>query len=654
VDQAQFGGAGQAGAGRAVQEARCDGHFQRAAGHQRAGDRAGIHFQAFGHEGVDAEGGAADRRGVGVGEGLDHPLAEGRAGGQAQRPGDGAAILTRRHDLLRDLPVRAAQPQADRQVERLAGGVADQHAGIHRLAGAVDAAVEPQEGIDRAGMRAAGGATVGQVEGGGFEREGRDVVGGLGVDRDGRHGAGAAHQRNGEAHQAIGAGAGFRQDLVVAGHQHDAQAGGDGGGLQGARLHRQPVGTAPGGQADIGDEEGQGGRLAAAAPRFILAQHQQVGARAGGAQHIGQRQDGTMRAVGFDALELGAAFPQYAAHLLADVLGGPGFQALARRPVAAQRHQVALGHAHDAHGHAGDIDGGDAHARLLPAREDEGGGVEGDARVAVGHGDAHGGFLAQVLAVLARQAGAQDDARGGAPGQAGDAEQVALAFHRQVRDRRVGTHPVLRLPVGAARRRVGEGDAGAGGVGIGLGRDAADQHAGGAAGGFQPLLVLGAVGAFQDGFQRLDLLDGAVEAAQGFGDDHQRGDFRFAIGGELEGAPAGLQGTLVVRRVGGELRLRQRQPMVAVGLAHADAFFPGARGGGVVAPAFRLAGAQFRRGALLLGCSGGESACHLLLVGRGIARQPRQVEALRGGEARHREGEDQQQADQAHLWRFLS
>ena len=161
--------------------------------------------------------------------------------------------------------------------------------------------------------------------------------------------------------------------------------------------------------------------------------------------------------------------------------------------------------------------------------------------------------------------------------------------------------------------------------------------------------MLGAVGAFQDGFQRLDLLDGAVEAAQRLGQHHQRRDFRFAIAGELEGPPARLQRALVVGRIGRELRLREREPEIGAELpAHADAFFPGGRGGGVVAPAFRLCRAQFGRRALLWRCAGGEAALHFLQVGGGVAPQPRQVEALRRGEARHREGEDQQQADQAH------
>ncbi len=46
------------------------------------------------------------------------------------------------------------------------------------------------------------------------------------------------------------------------------------------------------------------------------------------------------------------------------------------------------------------------------------------------------------------------------------------------------------------------------------GRDAADQHAGGAARGFQALAVFRVVGAFEDGLQRLDLLHRAVHAAR--------------------------------------------------------------------------------------------------------------------------------------------
>ena len=58
---------------------------------------------------------------------------------------------------------RTLQPRRD--IERRAAAIAQQHRGLHRLAGPVDPAVEPGEGVQRPRMRRAGGAAVRQVEG---------------------------------------------------------------------------------------------------------------------------------------------------------------------------------------------------------------------------------------------------------------------------------------------------------------------------------------------------------------------------------------------------------------------------------------------------------------------------------------------------------
>ena len=154
----------QARAGRAVQETRRERQRERPAGQQRAGHRAEVDRQTVGHEGVDAEAGGGERVGVGVGAQLDRPGADRGPGGQGDRHADRVIGQPRRRRLQEHLSVGTLDGDPRREIGRAAGVVAQQRHHLHGLAGAVDAAIGPDESVERTRMRGARDAAVGQVE----------------------------------------------------------------------------------------------------------------------------------------------------------------------------------------------------------------------------------------------------------------------------------------------------------------------------------------------------------------------------------------------------------------------------------------------------------------------------------------------------------
>ena len=343
------------------------------------------------------------------------------------------------------------------------------------LAGAENAAVEPDESIERAGMGAPGGAAVGQVEAGGFEVQRHEIIAAQGVDGSRRDGALAAQQRRVEARHAIRIGLNLGQDLVVGGNQRQARTRRDAARLQAARLHRQPGRAAPGGQAQIGDEDGQhAGQHAVAAAAVAGTGDQQEQAGAGGAQRIGQRQDGALGDVGGLRRELGAAFPHHSAEIFGQVIRLVTLQIVERAAHPHRRHQRAFRHPHQPQVQRRQVDGAQPDPGLLAAGKDVTAAVEGDARLPVGHGDGHAGVARQAQPVLARQSGAQQKIGRAAMRQAGGADLAPLTRDRKAGDGGFSPDPVGRLPVGALRGRHGEADAGAGRLGLGIGRDTGD------------------------------------------------------------------------------------------------------------------------------------------------------------------------------------
>ena len=105
-------------------------------------------------------------------------------------------------------------------------GVAQQGGQEHRLARTVDAALGGGEQIERAGIRSAGDAAIGQVEGRpGDVEEGIVAVVRLGDQQLRGIAALAAGKAGGEVGATIGIGHRFAEDLVVDGDQPDPGAG---------------------------------------------------------------------------------------------------------------------------------------------------------------------------------------------------------------------------------------------------------------------------------------------------------------------------------------------------------------------------------------------------------------------------------------------
>ena len=144
---------GQAGGGRAEQEPR--GHRQgvRLAGDDRSIAGAEVHRHPIRHEGIDAELRPPDRRQGGIGLHLDRPGPGRRAGRQRHRQMHRGVRRPRRRRVQEHLPVRPLHDDMHGNVGGPPGIVAQQRHHLRRLAWPVDAAIQPDIGVERAGMR---------------------------------------------------------------------------------------------------------------------------------------------------------------------------------------------------------------------------------------------------------------------------------------------------------------------------------------------------------------------------------------------------------------------------------------------------------------------------------------------------------------------
>ena len=310
------------------------------------------------------------------------------------------------------------------------GIVAQQRHHLRRFARPVDAAIQPDIGVERTRMRQPRHAAIRQVEGGAAQVEHRVVLAAQHLERARRDRTFAVHQRRGEPADAVAVGGGLAEDLVVLGKQAQRGAGARQHVGIAAHLHGQPVGAAPDGRREVGAQDhlhaGRGIRRAVAG-----AGDQRIETRAGRGQRVGHRQRGVRAAVGLPFRDVGAALPDDASALFADPVGIPGIDRLTQLRVAHEADNVALGQPRERQLDGGEIDRAQADRRRLAARQQEHARVEVDARAAIGHGDGEAGVLDQAETGLARHPGAQHDPRGGARGQAGDADLVALAGDRR-------------------------------------------------------------------------------------------------------------------------------------------------------------------------------------------------------------------------------
>ena len=223
----------------------------------------------------------------------------------------------------------------------------------------------------------------------------------------------------------------FGQYIIIACHQRHAQARFYLARLKAARLHRKPIGAAPGGQRNIRHEKRKGSGGGFATPAFRLPRRDHIKPRRSITQQISKRQRMTREAIGCAALQFCAAFPQNAPALFADILSHPLIQSLTRTPAFAERQQIAFGKPYQAKLQFLDIHRRHTKARGLAARQDEGTVFEYDARAAIRHGDGKRRIGAQIAA-FTRQASAQDQPRGLAPGQATHAKLIRFAFDGEV------------------------------------------------------------------------------------------------------------------------------------------------------------------------------------------------------------------------------
>ena len=634
----------EAGARRAIEEARRHRHRHHLPRHQLACGRGRLHGQAFGHEGIDAEAGSPDRRRFRVGQRLHRPRTRRGAAAQRHRPEQRRTRRAFRRQLREDLPAGAADAQPHRQVHRGAGRVAQQRRDLHRLAGAVDAAVQPEEGIEGGRMRAARGTPVRQVEGRGLKVECGEIRPIRRMDRDGREPGPAAQQRRGEAGEARIIRRRFAQHLIVARDQRHANTGLHSGRAKRTRLHRHAIGAAPRDQADIGDDDRQRRRRLARCIAIARAQGEDEKPRRRGAQDVGQRQRGALGAVHLKARDLGAAFPQQSAGLLGEQLGRVGLHRLPRLPGLPQAHEVALRHPDQPDRHGGDIGAAERNPRLLSARQDMRALVEGEARRAVRHRHRQHLGAGERRVVLAGHAGAEGQARGAAPGQAGHAELIALAHYGEVGDGGLGANPVAGRPILAPRGRQGEGDAGTRGFGFRLRPQSGGEQPDLASRGREPRLQGGVrgrtLGRCGDGFQHLRL---AVQHAQGIGHHQQGGDFRRPGRDDGEGDPGRHQRARRIGRAAGQVQPPQRHPGFGRHRARGEALLPPQDGGGDVVLPLGLDGARLGGGAGLR-VGAGEAALQFGPIGAGVALQPRQFERAR----RHGDDEGDQQQKRAH------
>ncbi len=282
------------GAGRAIEVARLDIELSRLARAQRRALRLDVGVQPLGHVILDQKARLADRVALGIGIGLDAPGAGRGAADQRQREGAAAAALI----LDRSAAIFDAVRPPDDERQRQTGdgdalGIAGERRQVNRLAGAIDAALGVEEGVEPFRSDPALHAAIGEVEGGLLEVEEAVILAGARRHEAGREAALAPREAGVEAGEAVGVGRGRAEDLIVAGeelHLDVAQRLGVG---QRAHQHMHALRRGEAREAEVGDDEPLGARVAALRIRIIIG-----GLRCGGlaADQRAERPSGRRRA----------------------------------------------------------------------------------------------------------------------------------------------------------------------------------------------------------------------------------------------------------------------------------------------------------------------------------------------------------------------
>jgi hypothetical protein len=320
---------------------------------------------------------------------------------------------------------------------------------LHGLAGAVDATLGVEEGVDGPRLVAAGDAAVGQVERrlGEFEA-GEFLLGGVrghhGTDLGG---ALALQQAGGEGDASVGGGECLSHRLVAARQQHDLEAGKRQGGLQRAGEDVQPVVAAEGRQRDVGVHHPHAGGRSARAVLLVtvvarrrlgcVPYHDEIGAGLPVLDRLADREGGGHRLVGDVAHLHGAAPLQGAVGAVQPAVQGPRFGDRLTTgisgvvAVAGEAVDRPLVHAIDGDADLGDVDGRDRQADGAAARQDEALAGQRHHRRPRAQGDVDCRLGCELDAVAAGEARQKLDLVVLTVGQAGDAE--AIVDHAQRR-----------------------------------------------------------------------------------------------------------------------------------------------------------------------------------------------------------------------------
>ena len=459
--QHDLAGDAEVGARRAVEILHRDADLGRLAGLQRGLLGLQRHLQPLGQVVLDQESGLADRSALGVGIGRDPPGAVRHAGQQRHRQRAAAKALVLHRDAAIFHAVRPLHHQGQRHA--LGGGALGvaQHGGDeHRLAGAVDAALGIDEGIQGPRRIAALDAAVGEVERALIEVEEGVVALGVGRgDEARRQPALSFGKAGGEAGEAALVGGDCGEHLVVLGDQLDLDAGHRLGTGQGSHQHLDATRAAEGRQAEVGHHEPLRrqrlviivvvlGGLAGVGPG---RHHIDAGFQL--ADRLQHREGG-----GDVLVELGGEVERAGPHLgAALVLDGAqliGFELGEEIAAVQRRDQIAVADAADGDLRPRRIDRHQRDAGLAGARQDVA--LAGEAHLggAVAHIDLVVGGLEQALADGGGQALAQHDVVALAML---DAVQAQLLARRG--DRRVGDtghhHEGARSRAPPAPRRTG-------------------------------------------------------------------------------------------------------------------------------------------------------------------------------------------------------
>ena len=206
---------------RAVEKASGDIDLGRDLLRDVTARRGEIELDAVGHVILDQERRLADRRPLRIGEGAHMPGPGRRRGRQRQSEAVAAQALVRHRGAAKLDAVGPLDNERQRHAKRRrALRIAQQRGEIGGLAGAIDAALGIDEGIETVRRRPAADAAVGEIEGRRFQAEEGIVALRIGRGEHGRRGTALpARQAGLELRVTAGIGAARGQHLVAARNQ---------------------------------------------------------------------------------------------------------------------------------------------------------------------------------------------------------------------------------------------------------------------------------------------------------------------------------------------------------------------------------------------------------------------------------------------------